>query len=241
MSKKMLIAGACVMALLLLVGCQADKESAEKVTESTTSSFSASSEDTATETEEVTEEIAKGDAEGVINEVNSKDTEIVEKVAEAVEKCGNASDNVEKEQTEKSTGIAESKQFGNTGQSENTGQSLSQSVSQKSTEQETPQPTTENPKDIETPKPTEQPKPSIDINGQISFAKEYASSIGLTLDSTATDCWDNPITVNAGKADVKGDIKSRLNRYKDTEGFTSVWVWAVKISDTEYELYIGYA
>jgi TolA-binding protein len=237
MSKKMLIAGACVMALLLLVGCQADKESAEKVTESTTSSFSASIEDTATETEEAKDEVATEDTEEVINEVNSKDTEIVEKVAEAEEKCGNVSDNVKKGQTKKSTGNAESKQSDSKAESEST----KQTATSKSTERETPQPTTESPKDTEAPKPTEQPKPSIDIDGQISFAKEYASSIGLTLDSTATDCWDNPITVNAGKADVKGDIKSRLNRYKNTEGFTSIWVWAVKISDTEYELYIGYA
>ena len=242
MSKKMLIAGACVMALLLLVGCQADKKSAdEKVTESTTSSFSASSKDTATETEEAT----KDDTEEAINEVNSKGTEIVEKVADVQEKCGNMSDDVEKEQTDnpKSTGSTQSRQSGSTGQSVSYSEpeSTKQTATHISTEKETPQPTTESSKDTEVPKPTEQPKPSIDIDGQISFAKEYATSIGLTLDSTATDCWDNPITVNAGKADVKGDIKSRLNRYKNTEGFTSVWVWAVKISDTEYELYIGYA
>ena len=236
MSKKMLIAGACVMALLLLVGCQADKKTAdEKVTESTTSSFSASSEDTATETEEAT----KDDTEEVINELNSEGTEIVEKVAEVQEKCGNMSDDVEKQQTDnhKSTGSTQSNQSVSYAEPEST----KQTATHISTEKETPQPTTESPKDAEVPKPTEQPKPSIDIDGQISFAKEYATSIGLTLDSTATDCWDNPITVNAGKADVKGDIKSRLNRYKNTEGFTSVWVWAVKISDTEYELYIGYA
>ena len=236
MSKKMLIAGACVMALLLLVGCQADKKTAdEKVTESTTSSFSASSEDTATETEEAT----KDDTEEVINELNSEGTEIVEKVAEVQEKCGNMSDDVEKQQTDnhKSTGSTQSNQSVSCAEPEST----KQTATHISTEKETPQPTTESSKDTEAPKPTEQPKPSIDIDGQISFAKEYATSIGLTLDSTATDCWDNPITVNAGKADVKGDIKSRLNRYKNTEGFTSVWVWAVKISDTEYELYIGYA
>lgn len=245
MSKKMLIAGACVMALLLLVGCQADKKTAdEKATESTTSSFSASSEDTA-ETEEATEEVAKDDTEEVINEVNSKGTEIVEKVAEVQEKCGNVLDDVEKEKTDipKSTGSTQSKQSGSTEKSESYAgpESTKQTATSQSTERETPQPTTESPKDTEAPKPTEQPKPSIDIDGQINFAKEYASSIGLTLDSTAKDCWDNPITVNAGKADVKGDIKSRLNRYKNTEGFTSVWVWAVKISDMEYELYIGYA
>ena len=236
MSKKMLIAGACVMALLLLVGCQADMKTAdEKATESTTSSFSASREDTAAETEEAT----KDDTEEVIKEVNSKETEIVEKVADVQEKCGNMSDDVEKEQTDnqKSTGSTQSKQSGSYTEPEST----QQSATSESTEKETPQPTTESPMDAEAPKPTEQPKPSIDIDGQISFAKEYATSIGLTLDSTATDCWDNPITVNAGKSDVKSDIKSRLNRYKNTEGFTSVWVWAVKISDTEYELYIGYA
>ena len=245
MSKKMLIARACVMALLLLVGCQADKKSAdEKATESTTSSFSASSKDTA-ETEEATDEVTKDDTEEVINEVNSKDTEIVEKVAEVQEKCGNVSDDVVKEQTDnaKSTGSTESKQSGSTGKYESYAEpeSTKQTATHISTEKETPQPTTESSKDTEAPKPTEQPKPSIDIDGQISFAKEYATSIGLTLDSTATVCWDNPITVNAGKSDVKGDIKSRLNRYRNTEGFTSVWVWAVKISDTEYELYIGYA
>ena len=224
------------MALLLLVGCQADKKSAdEKATESTTSSFSASREDTAAETEEATKE----DTEEVINEVNSKGTEIVEKVAEVQEKCGNVSDDVEKEQTDnqKSTGSTQSNQSVSYTEPEST----KQTATHISTEKETPQPTTESSKDTEAPKPTEQPKPSIDIDGQISFAKEYATSIGLTLDSTATVCWDNPITVNAGKSDVKGDIKSRLNRYKNIEGFTSVWVWAVKISDTEYELYIGYA
>ena len=228
------------MALLLLAGCQADKKTAdEKATESTTSSFSASSKDTATETEEATEEVSMDDTEKVINGVNSKGSEIVEKVAEVQEKCGNVSDDVEKEQTDnqKSTGNTQSKQSESFAEPEST----KQTATSESTEKETPQPTTESPRDAEAPKPTEQPKPSIDIDGQISFAKEYATSIGLTLDSTATDCWDNPITVNAGKADVKGDIKSRLNRYKNTEGFTSVWVWAVKISDTEYELYIGYA
>ena len=39
---------------------------------------------------------------------------------------------------------------------------------------------------------------------------------------------------------IKDDIKSRLNRYENVEGFTAVWVWAEKVSDTEYEIYIGY-
>ena len=90
------------------------------------------------------------------------------------------------------------------------------------------------------PKPTEEAKPSFDVNPYLSYAKSYAQSIGLELDSTATDCWDNPITANAKRTGIKDDIQSRLNRYKKVEGFTAVWVWAEKVSDTEYEIYIGY-
>lgn len=90
------------------------------------------------------------------------------------------------------------------------------------------------------PKPTEEPKPSFDVNSSVNYAKSYAQSIGLKLDSTATDCWDNPITANAKRTGIRDDIQNRLNRYKNVEGFTAVWVWAEKVSDTEYEIYIGY-
>lgn len=90
------------------------------------------------------------------------------------------------------------------------------------------------------PKPTEEVKPSFDVNSYVNYAKSYAQSIGLELDSTAMDCWDNPITANAKGTGIKDDIQSRLNRYKNVEGFTAVWVWAEKVSDTEYEIYIGY-
>lgn len=81
----------------------------------------------------------------------------------------------------------------------------------------------------------------FDINYWISYAQNYAQSIGLTLDETATECWDNPISANANIKNIGADIESRLNRYKNVEGFTSVWIWAEKLSDTQYELYIGYA
>lgn len=90
------------------------------------------------------------------------------------------------------------------------------------------------------PKPTEEVKPSFDVNSYVNYAKSYAQSIGLELDSTAMDCWDNPITANAKRTGIKDDIQSRLNRYKNVEGFTAVWVWAEKVSDTEYEIHIGY-
>lgn len=81
----------------------------------------------------------------------------------------------------------------------------------------------------------------FDISYWISYAQNYAKSIGLIIDETATECWDNPISANANNKNISTDIESRLNRYKNVEDLTSVWVWAELISDTQYEIYIGYA
>mgnify|MGYP000878925886 CR=1 FL=1 len=81
----------------------------------------------------------------------------------------------------------------------------------------------------------------FDISYWISYAQNYAQNIGLTLDETAIECWDNPISANASSKNIGADIESRLNRYKNTEEFSSVWIWVEKLSDTQYELYIGYA
>ena len=54
----------------------------------------------------------------------------------------------------------------------------------------------------------------FDINYWISYAQNYAQSIGLTLDETATECWDNPISANANIKNIGADIESRLNRYE---------------------------
>ena len=81
----------------------------------------------------------------------------------------------------------------------------------------------------------------FDISYWISYAQNYTQSIGLTLDETATECWDNPISANANNKNIGADIESRLNRYKNIEYITSVWIWAEKLSDTQYEIYIGYA
>lgn len=80
----------------------------------------------------------------------------------------------------------------------------------------------------------------FDISYWISYAQDYAKSIGFTLEEIATECWDNPISANANNKNIGADIESRLNRYRNIEDFTSVWIWAEKISDTQYELYIGY-
>ena len=80
----------------------------------------------------------------------------------------------------------------------------------------------------------------FDISYWISYAQNYAKSIGLIIDETATECWDNPISANASSKNIGADIESRLNRYGNVDGFTSVWIWAEKVSDTQYEIYIGY-
>lgn len=120
-----------------------------------------------------------------------------------------------------------------------------QSEEQQNREETTPpkesEPAETNPPEPAAPPSTEKPQPDFDINYWVEYTKSYAQSIGLTIDSTATECWDNPITANPNRTGLQDDIVSRLNRYKNVEGFTAVWVWVEKVSDTEYELYIGYA
>lgn len=89
--------------------------------------------------------------------------------------------------------------------------------------------------------PTEPPDQKFDIDYWVAYAKSYAQSVGLRLDSTATDCWDNPIPANAQCKYLEWDIQNRLNRYARDDDITSVWIWAEKIADKSYEIYIGYA
>ena len=81
----------------------------------------------------------------------------------------------------------------------------------------------------------------FDIQYWISFAKEYAISIGLSLDSAAIDCWDNPIGAGAHCIYLERDIKSRLNRYAKDDDITNVWIRAVSTGNDCYDIYIGYA
>ena len=82
-------------------------------------------------------------------------------------------------------------------------------------EQPTP-PATEESTPPEPPKeePTE---PVFDIDYWISFAKSYAESIGLALDSGAVYCWDNPIAAG---------VKCKYTGVSRQFGF---WFWS---SDT---------
>ena len=112
-------------------------------------------------------------------------------------------------------------------------------------EQPTP-PATEEPKPAEKPQPTEPSQeeptePAFDIGYWIGFAKSYAESVGLTLNSEAVYCWDNPIDADAGCIYLERDIQSRLNRYAADAEITDVWVWYEPVSAGSYLIYIGYA
>lgn len=86
-----------------------------------------------------------------------------------------------------------------------------------------------------------EPEPAFDIDYWISYAKSTAVSLGLTLDSSATDCWDNPISAEQGCIYLERDINSRLKRYAEDKSITDVWIWYECVGTDKYLIYIGYA
>lgn len=158
-----------------------------------------------------------------------QESEIVESSVQVTEKEGENTQNSAPVQKELQVTSSESK----------SAEHKEKSVEHK--EQETKQKSEKTKNEVKQETTTKQTvKETFDVNEYVAYAKSYAQSIGLSLDSTATECWDNPITANSRRKNIKGDIQSRLNRYKNVEGFTAVWVWAEKVTDTEYEIYIGY-
>lgn len=107
----------------------------------------------------------------------------------------------------------------------------------------TPTPPAESEPTVEPAPPaaSEPAEPAFSIDHWISYVQEYAQTVGLNLDSTAVDCWDNPITAGAHCTCLERDIQSRLNRYAKDKTILDVWVWAENRSDGSYDLYIGYA
>lgn len=112
----------------------------------------------------------------------------------------------------------------------------------KASESEPPEePTETQPQESKPPDEEEPTEPAFDIQTWIDYAKAYAESVGLRLESSAVDCWDNPISAGAHCSYPERDIQSRLNRYARDEDITDVWIWAEARSDGKYDLYIGYA
>lgn len=92
-----------------------------------------------------------------------------------------------------------------------------------------------------TPTPAPTPEPEVDIVYWVSYAKSYANSVGLNLNSDAVDCWDNPITANSKSVYLERDITNRLERYAADEAISDVWIWSEALGNGDYNIYIGYA
>jgi FtsZ-interacting cell division protein ZipA len=215
---------ACLM--ILLAGCNGNtaKETARNDTDKRISS-------TAGNTETTTETEKADDTTSVVPETEQPVSSEATTEPSQQEKSSVSSSASKSEVTKNNDSVQVTK-------TPDTTQEQKQSLLQQQSKPETP--TVKEEVKPTQPKPTEEVKPSFDVNSYVNYAKSYAQSIGLELNSTATDCWDNPITANAKRTGIKDDIQNRLNRYKNVEGFTAVWVWAEKVSDTEYEIYIGY-
>lgn len=82
---------------------------------------------------------------------------------------------------------------------------------------------------------------AFDINYWVSFTKSYAKSVGLNLDKSAVDCWDNPINANPNCKYLERDIKCIINKYAKDDEITDVWIWAEQTGSNSYRIYIGYA
>ena len=103
--------------------------------------------------------------------------------------------------------------------------------------------TVEIPETVETPPEsvTEPPKAEFDVNYWISFARSYAHQIGLEIDETAVDCWDNPTTANADCIYLERDLTHRLDRYNRDDDITAVNIWAESLGNGNHLIYIAYA
>ena len=105
----------------------------------------------------------------------------------------------------------------------------------------TPAPPTVTPEPVQpTPEPVIE-EPSFDIGYWIGYAQTCAQGLGLRLESSAVDCWDNPIGAGPHSTCLERDISSRLNRYANDSDITDVWIWYESTGNDSYNIYIGYA
>ena len=133
--------------------------------------------------------------------------------------------------------------------SEITTETITETTAEPPITQETPAETVKEEKPAEIPQTVEMPSESVveppkaefDVNYWIGFARSYALQIGLEIDPTAVDCWDNPTTANADCIYLERDLTHRLDRYKRDDDITAVNIWAESLGNGNYLIYIAYA
>lgn len=111
--------------------------------------------------------------------------------------------------------------------------------------------TSEHPEASQSPAPAERPaepspvepapEPPVDVGYWVDFAKAYAESVGLELDSEAVSCWDNPTIASSASRYLERDLCGLLNKYSRDAGITAVWIWAEPRTESSWDIYIGYA
>lgn len=229
MKNKILIAVLAAVILITLAGCgQMQTAQCEKSKTADTSSASVTS-----DTETSDDAAVENSSSGVDSEITTE-KETTVPAPESTAKVSTQNTAQPSVFAKQDTQKKQSEPFENTGVP--TTSSVEKTV-QTTARQETTSKTAEH-----TEKPTTTPyEPQFDIGYWIAYAKNYAESVGLRLERSAVDCWDNPISANAKCKYLERDIKSRLNYYAKSEDITDVWIWAEKVADNSYELYIGYA
>lgn len=217
--------------IFALSGCQTEKNDTAEVKENADSSFSESSKHSQSSN---SEESLQSPAESLLaqSDAEESDTEITASAAS---------------EPENSKQFTSSAVENPTPTAETTKPPIKEEQPQ---ETPSPEPTPIEPPTVSQPEPptqepdenpTPEPKPTFDISYWVSYAKDYAESNGLVLNSEAVECWDNPIGAGAHCKYLVRDIKSRLNRYAKDEDITDVWIWAVSTGSETYDIFIGYA
>ena len=105
-----------------------------------------------------------------------------------------------------------------------------------------PEPPVEDTSEPPAPVPTEPTsEPAFDVEYWVDFAKAYAESVGLELDSEAVSCWDNPTIASSASRYLERDLCGLLNKYSRDADITAVWIWAEPRTESSWDIYIGYA
>ena len=216
-----------LLTALILSGCSIEQADPQDIEKPTTAISSEESEQL-TETETIPSEQVKTESSVDIDE--SEKSKIEPPVQNTEVNSGDSENKPSSEQVKEPSVTSEQSKS-----SEYTVPDITPTVEQKPKEVTTEETT---PTEAEANEP--EPAEPFDIDYWISYAKTTAQQNGLSLDSTATDCWDNPITANPDCIYLERDINSRMSRYA-RDGFTSVWVWYECIGTDSYLIYVGYA
>ena len=216
-----------LLTALILSGCSVEQADPQDIEKPTTAISSEESEQL-TETETIPSEQVK--TESSVDIDDSEKSEIESSVQNTEVNSGDSENKPSSEPVNEPS--ATNKQFKNT---EQKATDITPTVEEKPKEV-----TTEETTQTESNEPEPEPVATFDIDYWISYAKTTAQQNGLSLDSSATDCWDNPITANPDCIYLERDINSRMSRYA-RDGFTCVWVWYECIGTHSYLIYVGYA